>query len=86
MVTETLVLHSGQKFMCFAVHFHEKFLFWYQTGIVPENVYAAIRPVLEALKSHIVLTLSYVRGGSDNPPSHISGWHYHRDRAKVLKT
>ena len=32
------------------------------------------------------LTLSYVRGGSDNPPSHISGWHYHRDRAKVLKT
>ena len=27
-----------------------------------------------------------MRGGSDNPPSHISGWHYHRDRAKVLKT
>ena len=44
---ETLVLHSGQKFMCFVVHCHKKFWFWYQTGIVPEKVYAGIWPLLE---------------------------------------
>ena len=47
MDTETLVLHSGQKFMCFVVHFHKKFWFWYQTEIVPKKVYAAIWPILE---------------------------------------
>ena len=47
MDTETLILHSGQKFMCFVVHFYEKFWFWYQTGIVPKKVYAVIWPLLE---------------------------------------
>ena len=47
MDTETLVLHSGQKFMCFVVQFHKKFWFWYQTEIVPEKVYAMILPLLE---------------------------------------
>ena len=53
MDTETLILHSGQKFMCFVVHFHKKFWFWYQTEIVPKKVYAAIWPILEisSLKS-----------------------------------
>ena len=47
MDTKTLVLQSGQKFMCFIVHFYEKFWFWHQTGIVPENVYARIWQLLE---------------------------------------
>ena len=29
MDTEVLILHSGQKFMCFVKQFHEKFGFWY---------------------------------------------------------
>ena len=47
MDTDTLVLHSGQKFMCFVVQFHEKFRFWNQIRIVPEKVYAVIWPLLE---------------------------------------
>ena len=47
MDTETLVLQSGQKFMCFEVHFCEKFWFWHQTGIVCEKVYAVVWPLLE---------------------------------------
>ena len=44
---ETLVLHSGPKFLCLVVYFYKHFWFWYQTGIVSEKVYAAIWPVLE---------------------------------------
>ena len=33
--------------MCFVVHFHKKFWFWYQSGIVAEKVYATIWPILE---------------------------------------
>ena len=47
METETLVLHSGPKFLCFVVHFYKYFRFWYQTEIVSKKVYAVIRPVLE---------------------------------------
>ena len=47
MDTETLVLPSGQKFMCFVVQYHENFRFWYQTGNVSEKVYAVIWPFLE---------------------------------------
>ena len=44
---ESLVLHSGPKFLCFVVHFYKYFWFWYQTEIVSEKVYALIWPVLE---------------------------------------
>ena len=37
MDTETLGLLSGEKFMRFVEQFHEKFRFWYQTGIVPKK-------------------------------------------------
>ena len=47
LAAETLVLHLGPKFMCLEVHFDKQFWFWYQTRIVPEKVYAAIRPILE---------------------------------------
>ena len=57
MDTETLILHSGQKFVCFVVHFHKKFWFWYQTGIVPEKAYAGIWPLLEISS----LNLPYIR-------------------------
>ena len=55
LAAETLVLHSGPKFMCLVVHFDKYFWFWYQTRIVPEKVYAAIRPVLEitSLKNYL---------------------------------
>ena len=42
MDTETLISHYGQIFMCFVVQFHENFRFWYQTGNVPDKVYAVI--------------------------------------------
>ena len=50
---ETLVLHSGPKFLCFVVHLYKYFLFWYQTENVSKKVYAVIWPVLEitSLKS-----------------------------------
>ena len=44
---ETLPFQPGQKFLCFVVHFYEKFWFWCQTKIVPEKVYAGIWAVLE---------------------------------------
>ena len=44
---ETLVLHSGPKFLRFKVHFYKYFWFWYQTENVYEKVYAQIWPVLE---------------------------------------
>ena len=47
MDAETLVLHSGPKFLCFVVYFYKYFWFWYQTEIVSEKVYAVIWPVLE---------------------------------------
>ena len=47
MTAETVVFHSGPKFMCFVVQFYEKFWFWFQTRIEPKNVYAEIWPVLE---------------------------------------
>ena len=59
MDTETLVLHSGHKFMCFVVHFHKNFWFWCQTGIVPEKVYAGIWPFLE-ISSLNSLSLVYI--------------------------
>ena len=73
MDTETLVLPSGQKFMCFVVQFHENFRFWYQTGNVPEKVYAVIWPLLEisSLKKENVyvktscLTKLYVKKSFD---------------------
>ena len=45
--TETLILHSGPKFLCSAVYFHKNFWLWYQTEIVSKKVYAVIWPVLE---------------------------------------
>ena len=47
MDAETLVLHSGPKFLCFVVHFYKYIWFWYQTEIVSEKVYAVIWPVLK---------------------------------------
>ena len=44
---ETLVLHSGPKFLCFVEHLYKYFCFWYQTEILSEKVYAVIWPVLE---------------------------------------
>ena len=44
---ESLILHSGPKFLCFIVDFYKYFWFWYQTENVSEKVYAAIWPVLE---------------------------------------
>ena len=55
MDTETLVLHHGQKFLSFVVHFYKKFLFWYQTGIVPEKGYATILPILEVSPINIYI-------------------------------
>ena len=63
LCAETLVLLSGQKFVCFVVHFYEKFWFWYQTGIVPKKVYAVIWPLLEISSLKLEL-LSLVQGGS----------------------
>ena len=40
MDAETLVLHSGPKFLCFIVYFYKYFWFWYQTGILSEKVLA----------------------------------------------
>ena len=34
---ETLVLHSGSKFLCFVVYFYKYFWFWYQTDIVSKK-------------------------------------------------
>ena len=47
LLAETLVLHSGPKFLCFVVYFPKYFWFWYQTEILSEKVYAVIWPVLE---------------------------------------
>ena len=47
MDAETLVLHSGPKFLCFIVYFYKYFWFWYQTEIVSEKVYVVIWTVLE---------------------------------------
>ena len=47
--TETLLLHSGPKFLCFVVVFYKYFWFWYETKIVSEKVYAGIWPVLEII-------------------------------------
>ena len=58
MDTETLVLHSGQKFMCFVVQFHENFRFWYQTGNVPKKVYAVIWPLLEISSLKVMQIIS----------------------------
>ena len=44
---ETLVFHSGPKFMCFLVDFYKYFWFWCETEIVSKKVYAMIWPVLE---------------------------------------
>ena len=44
---ETLVFHSGPKFLCFLVDFYKYFWFWCQTEIVSEKVYAVIWPVLK---------------------------------------
>ena len=44
---ETLVFHSGPKYLCFVVHFHKYFRFWYKTEIMSEEVYAVIWPFLE---------------------------------------
>ena len=44
---ETIVLHSGPKFLCFVVQFYKYFWFWYQTEIVSKKVYAAFWLVLE---------------------------------------
>ena len=44
---ETLVLHSGPKFLCLVVHFYKYFWFWCQTRLVSEKVYAAFWLVLE---------------------------------------
>ena len=51
---ETLVFHSGPKFLCFLVDFYKYFWFWCQTEIVSEKVYAVIWSVLEitSLKFH----------------------------------
>ena len=53
--TETLLLHSGPKFLRFVVYFYKYSWFRYQTEIVPEKVYAVIWPVLEitSLKSAV---------------------------------
>ena len=39
---ETIVLHSGPKFLCFVVPFYKYLWFWYQTEIDSEKVYAVI--------------------------------------------
>ena len=44
---ETLIFHSGPKFLCFLVDFYKYFWFWCQTEIVAEKVYALIWPVSE---------------------------------------
>ena len=52
---ETLVFHSGPKFLCFLVDFYKYFWFWCQTEIVSEKVYAVIWPVLEISSLNIIL-------------------------------
>ena len=37
MDAETLILHSGPKFLCFLVHFDIYFWFWYQTEIMSKK-------------------------------------------------
>ena len=44
---ETLILHSGPKFLCFVGPFYKYLWFWYQTKIGFEKNYAMIWPVLE---------------------------------------
>ena len=52
---ETLVFHSGPKFLCFVVYFNKYFWFWYQTEIVSEKVYAVIWLVFEITSLKVVL-------------------------------
>ena len=56
---ETLVFHSGPKFLCFLVDFYKYFWFWCQTEIVSEKVYAVIWTVLEitSLKPKFIKSL-----------------------------
>ena len=65
---ESLVLHSGPKFLCFVVDFYKYFWFWYQTENVSEKVYAAILPVLEITSLntnlHFVLNCWTIGAGS----------------------
>ena len=55
---ETLILHSGPKFLCFVVHFYKYFWFWYQTKIVSEKVYAVIWPILEMTSLNLFIFFS----------------------------
>ena len=61
MDAETLVLHSGPKFLCFVVYFYKYFWFWYQTEIVSKKVYAVYWQVLE-IKSLKFNTYFYSMG------------------------
>ena len=54
---ETLILHSGPKFLCFVVYFYKYFWFWYQTEIVSKKVYAVIWQVLEFTSLKLLLCL-----------------------------
>ena len=50
---ETLVLHSGPKFMCLLVHFYRYIWFWNQTEIVSKKIYAVICSVLKITSLNI---------------------------------
>ena len=52
---ETLVFHSGPKFLCFLVDFYKYFWFWCQTEIVSKKVYAVIWPVLKITSLKLLL-------------------------------
>ena len=54
-LAETFVLHSGSKVLCLVVHFQKEFQFLWQTGVVPEKVYASIFSVLEITSLKILL-------------------------------
>ena len=47
LVTETLVLILAPKFLWLIVHFDKQFWFWYETEIVPKNLYSGMWPFLE---------------------------------------
>ena len=56
---ETLVFHSGPKFLCFLVDFYKYFWFWCQTEIMSEKVYAVIWPVLEITSLNLQQILKF---------------------------
>ena len=72
---ETLVFHSGPKFLCFLVDFYKYFWFWCQTENVSKKVYAAIWPVLEITSLKVNVSLHEISWKNVKPKSSSKYFH-----------